>query len=36
MKNLKKGWKYGAGAGLLKRKGGVIFFQVFKPLSFLH
>ena len=33
----KKGWKYGAGAGLLKRWGPVTFpIYFFQDLSFLH
>ena len=33
---IKKGWKYGAGAGLLKRRGLVLLFVFFKVLSFLN
>ena len=31
---LKKGWKYGAGAGLLKRRGLVLLFSFFKVYHF--
>ena len=32
----KRGWKYGAGAGLLKRGAGIFPIYFFKGLSFLH
>ena len=33
---LKKGWKYGAGSGLLKRAAGTFAIYLFQGLSFLH
>ena len=36
LKIKKRGWKYGAGAGLLKRGAGIFPIYFFKGLSFLH